>query len=451
MSVETPHLIVESGHEIGRSFVIPEQGSRIGRAPENDLKLGDPALSRFQCRLFYRDGGLWVADLGSTNETLVNDNTIQETMLRSGDQITIGETVLRVVRSRLKLGEPEPSSVPTAAVIPTPAVVSTETNIVPADGVDLGLDSSGQPRQQTERKHVPGFWWIIGSALILTALVLILPTVMGKIKPNTNPANPGHAPKPKALDIAYEKIIADRDNIFRYELALNDNALQVKIDDIGNDRQIDERKELDPEVVQNLAKDLFTEGFFDTKELYEGVSPEGYESTDLMISVNTKTHRSRVLNKAIPKALEPVLMRIEMFAQTELGLLALSQTPEQLRAAAEQAYNNARKLYEDREVRYENLYNAIKQYEQVEWLLKTIEPKPEYYRQALSTLDDAREEFDEKLKNLNFNVDSRIHQQQWLEARDNLQLIMQVVPDPNHSAYVKARDQLISVETRIKK
>ena len=95
---ETYHLIVEAGHDKGRKIFVPPDGARLGRASKNDIVIEDPLLSRHHCRLFFKPGGaLWITDLGSANQCLVNDKLIQESALQVGDLVTVGETVLKVV------------------------------------------------------------------------------------------------------------------------------------------------------------------------------------------------------------------------------------------------------------------------------------------------------------------------------------------------------------------
>jgi pSer/pThr/pTyr-binding forkhead associated (FHA) protein len=70
---------VEAGPDTGRRITVPPAGGRIGRSSQNDIELTDPSVSRFQCRVFFKpDGLLWVADLGSTNETLLNGAGVLE-------------------------------------------------------------------------------------------------------------------------------------------------------------------------------------------------------------------------------------------------------------------------------------------------------------------------------------------------------------------------------------
>ena len=74
---------------------------RIGRAPDNDLVLGDGRVSRHHGRIAGRLGTLVYTDLGSTNGSRVNGEAVIEVVLGPGDRILVGDTTLEV-----RLGEP---------------------------------------------------------------------------------------------------------------------------------------------------------------------------------------------------------------------------------------------------------------------------------------------------------------------------------------------------------
>lgn len=67
----------------------------IGRDASCDLPLDDPAASRRHVRVTRTPHGYQVEDLGSKNGTLVNDETCRTRLLKHGDQIVIGATVVQ--------------------------------------------------------------------------------------------------------------------------------------------------------------------------------------------------------------------------------------------------------------------------------------------------------------------------------------------------------------------
>jgi len=88
-------LSFETGPFAGRVAAIPGQSSAVGRAPDNDIIIGDPATSGRHCRIEVRAGAYWISDLGSTNGTLVNGEPIIDKQLENGDVISIGQNTIR--------------------------------------------------------------------------------------------------------------------------------------------------------------------------------------------------------------------------------------------------------------------------------------------------------------------------------------------------------------------
>ena len=81
--------------QTGRTFKVEEPSAVLGRErSQADVVLVDPNISRRHAQLTF-DGRYWhIADLRSTNGTLVNDVDIDECILHSGDLITVGLTNL---------------------------------------------------------------------------------------------------------------------------------------------------------------------------------------------------------------------------------------------------------------------------------------------------------------------------------------------------------------------
>jgi pSer/pThr/pTyr-binding forkhead associated (FHA) protein len=59
----------------------------IGRDEDVDIRLEEPLVSRFHARIERRAGVHFVVDLGSTNYTRVNGQTVREQQLKDGDEV----------------------------------------------------------------------------------------------------------------------------------------------------------------------------------------------------------------------------------------------------------------------------------------------------------------------------------------------------------------------------
>lgn len=100
---EPSHLrITEPPERRGQTFALPgnQDGGEltVGRAPGCGVSLPeDTFISQLHARVFRRDGDVWVEDLGSTNGTLLNGKKVSApAVMRRGDQLTVGRTVLEL-------------------------------------------------------------------------------------------------------------------------------------------------------------------------------------------------------------------------------------------------------------------------------------------------------------------------------------------------------------------
>jgi DNA-binding NtrC family response regulator len=69
----------------------------IGREPPADVVVGVHAVSRRHAELCYERNGFTLRDLGSTNGTLVDGRLVTETRVESGQEIRVGDAILKFV------------------------------------------------------------------------------------------------------------------------------------------------------------------------------------------------------------------------------------------------------------------------------------------------------------------------------------------------------------------
>jgi pSer/pThr/pTyr-binding forkhead associated (FHA) protein len=99
-SQEKAMLIINRGSNLGSRFLITSKGSSIGRSSPSDVFLDDVTVSRSHARIESTSAGFSLKDSGSLNGTYVNNNSITEHVLHSGDQIQIGKFHLLFVSGR---------------------------------------------------------------------------------------------------------------------------------------------------------------------------------------------------------------------------------------------------------------------------------------------------------------------------------------------------------------
>ncbi|MEZ5236561.1 MAG: FHA domain-containing protein [Acidimicrobiia bacterium] len=93
-----PGLVVMAPAEVsGRRYDLAEELT-MGRAAGCQITLDDTYVSQVHARVFVRDGVVFVEDLGSTNGTYLNRKKVAgPLMLKPGDQVQVGSTVLELV------------------------------------------------------------------------------------------------------------------------------------------------------------------------------------------------------------------------------------------------------------------------------------------------------------------------------------------------------------------
>ncbi len=422
MTDEMASIRIESGDSAGKTFTVTADGVRIGRSTKNDIVLTDPLLSRYHCRLFIKDGGLWIADLGSANETLLNDRPISDAPAYTGGGITIGDTVMRVENDGRHAGGDR--------------------------AVDLGF--GGPPAPLRGRRHRSPLFAMATVAGVLAAAAWWRrpsPPTPAPLRPS--PTAAATATVPPTLTIAYEKVEATPLNIFRYALAIEPpNTLSIVIDDVANNRSLARRKAIGAEVVADLINTIRDSGFASLDPLYRGISPGVLDERTLTVIIGREAHAVRISNRVAPELFDNLCAKLESVGKVELGLWAIQYSAEQLTGMSEQAMLQGKKLSAEREIAPGNLAAAISSLNEAEWLLESVEPKPAFYPDILAVRREAIETLNVRYEEINFRAERAMRLRDWDNAAAELRLLLDILPDREDPRHNAARKQLIEVEAR---
>jgi hypothetical protein len=433
-------LIVDQGPLKGHRYPVTFTGLKLGRSSQCDIAINDLLLSRTHCRFELRDSELWVIDLASANETLVNEKPVDETRLGPDDLIKVGQTVLRVERTDIATATLGDAGAPPSG---TPDVT-----------IDLGFGKEASEEARAKKNVLRPLVWTLAAVLILiVGATLILDPA--------NRAKDGTAAKPKAIEqektllINYEKVEATKDNIFRYELTLSPaGVLSVKIDDLtGKDRHVRKDKQVDPELLADLAKDIEGSGFFSLEQTYTGFAahPNTLNEYNLTVAIGKKAHTCRVTNRQEPDNFRALREKLETFSRNELGIWAIQFSAEKLTELARNALSVARKKFEEREVKYGNIFDAIRSYQEGIFYLDTVNPKPDFYSEIMDGFEAAQEELDKRYKEQRFRADRASNLSDWPAAARELKILCEIIPDRSDARHKEATRKLIDVEKRLKK
>ena len=91
---------VEKGSRAMRGLHVDVLGPVVvGRSPSSDIVIDEPYVSATHARFSLQGPALVLEDLKSLNGTLVNNHPIDQAVtLRDGDEVQIGDTIMRVSR-----------------------------------------------------------------------------------------------------------------------------------------------------------------------------------------------------------------------------------------------------------------------------------------------------------------------------------------------------------------
>ncbi|HEY4334127.1 MAG TPA: FHA domain-containing protein [Ilumatobacteraceae bacterium] len=84
-------LVVRSGPQAGATFSLNRPLTRLGRHPDSEIMLDDITVSRRHADVERTGTGYVARDAGSLNGTYVNQERIDESPLRQGDELQVGK------------------------------------------------------------------------------------------------------------------------------------------------------------------------------------------------------------------------------------------------------------------------------------------------------------------------------------------------------------------------
>lgn len=84
-------FLIYRGESKGSRFLITHEGATLGRSPSSGIFLDDVTVSRAHAVVEKQGKAFILRDSGSLNGTYVNNESISEISLTTGDQIQIGK------------------------------------------------------------------------------------------------------------------------------------------------------------------------------------------------------------------------------------------------------------------------------------------------------------------------------------------------------------------------
>lgn len=84
-------ILIARGPSKGSRFVINADSTTIGRSPNSEIFLDDVTVSRNHATVEKQDGKYILKDSGSLNGTYMNNDSIEQAHLQTGDEFQIGK------------------------------------------------------------------------------------------------------------------------------------------------------------------------------------------------------------------------------------------------------------------------------------------------------------------------------------------------------------------------
>ncbi len=88
-------LVVIYGLDLGKKYHIDRPSLILGRSSKADIQIDQESVSRNHCKIISTGSSIMLRDLGSTNGTYVNDELVDEYVLRDGDFIKVGRSIFK--------------------------------------------------------------------------------------------------------------------------------------------------------------------------------------------------------------------------------------------------------------------------------------------------------------------------------------------------------------------
>ena len=431
-------LLVTEGPLKGRRFAVTAAGLRLGRSSSCEISIPDPSLSRYHCLFETRDGGLWLTDLASANGTIVNDVPLgsDSQCLQADDRVIVGGSVIQVVMS--------------GGTVPMPENALAADPVLPK--IDLGLGDGEKP-EKTASAGLPWMrlvlWGVALVAVLVAAALVLLPASSGP-EAVVEPIQEG---KDELVSFTFEKVKADARTIYRYVLTYDGQTLHVSIDDVPEaNRHVKKAVELSADARTRLADILPSKTLAGFAPEYVGTpaDPGTLQGFTLHVVRSTRAFDVSIENKAAPEDFREMCGRLETFAKSELGIWAIQSSVPELLALSADARRVADAKWAERESNYGNLAESLRKYDEALQYLETVDPKPVDYDEMRTQRATVKAELDRVYKLHRGNADQALGTQNWEQARYELHILFELVPDSSDERNKDASRKLQEVEDRMK-
>ncbi|RKH11771.1 FHA domain-containing protein [Corallococcus praedator] len=301
-------VLVLDGPDKGRKKRFKGVRMVLGRSKDCDFALGDQTVSRRHIELVYGASGVVMRDLGGISGTQVNDQKVDECILKHGDEISVGKTRLRFVdegelikemRAKAESGEEEPEKKKEEEKKDPRLDEKTNANYKLADLMrDEKARKSGVPRPRPVRSSARegikfDFKMKVGAAvagLVVVLMMVGLATSGRGGPPPPPPEDPGLKRATELMQKARDKVRdGEYPDAVRFAAEAEKAHAGIDADGVGKGAQrLQDVVEGFKEIRGLIAENKYDDARARLKDLPEGTARTDAERDELKVDLETK-------------------------------------------------------------------------------------------------------------------------------------------------------------------
>lgn len=508
-------ILFLNGEMAGQARELTPPGISIGRETDNDVQILAGGLSRYHAKFEFSAGSWIIRDLGSTNGTKVNGERMEGARpARHGDIVIMGDQTMRIEdgapgavdtkpqmiqrpESKIPLAEhntptlqeiqlPPIDNGPKIVFQPAPAPEQQAKEQPKEEGPDIKAQAknlfdsirsavptklegdifgkskfssipnanaqNGQANGANGRRglgNIVFYVAVLGLAVICLCVFIMMQQQSAK-NAATLASKQGEQPQAPFM-LVYEKQKVGKDNIFRFELTVENGAAIFVLDDLQHNRHFKKSfGKANPVFLKNLEEAVRKSDFMKLQQEPPGVSEDGTDDyRSLTIFQGGNFNKVVVRNTYAKSSFEDIEMAADQFAE-DFGLKTVSLSVEEMKDEAEKAFLKAESLFDNYQARPENLRNAISRYQLTLDYLDQFEPKPKEWDVARKRQQEAQTIMNNLLKEVEFSFDRNLKLKDYKAAITDCQKMMDM-SDPQDKRYQVAHDTKIKLEKIVRR
>lgn len=181
-------LVIQNQGMTGRACELHTDRTTIGRVEDNTFHIADPSVSSHHCEVHLRGSDIVIRDLNSTNGSFIEGNKIEESVLKPGQILRLGQVELKLeVEGAAALTTASGSALPA----PAPAKKQVDATMLIPRGVSLdqlekggtrvgGFDTNASFSKKTNKVNK---FFIIGGIIVAVVIIGLLIYALSQVNP----------------------------------------------------------------------------------------------------------------------------------------------------------------------------------------------------------------------------------------------------------------------------